>query len=230
MTAIQTLKNNEQKMTSTAELKPDTKSTTIFYPIQNPSLEELQKMVGGNIGLIYFGEPVVNEFQINFSNGTKKRYNLSRGTKKMYINEEGIPMHLPFNPQATEMAGQPIVGNAVVMDPWMFPFALDSEDEEDSLTCSGCCVEIVRESRAHDNIHISDDGEKIWCEDCICGCEKCAEAHPHIFSSNSISTNCGCEKCAEAYPEDNSPHSYCEICDKERLGLYCVLCGECECE
>ena len=54
----------------------------------------------------------------------------------------------------------------------------ECEEEErplKELTCWVCCVRIVRESREHDNIHISADGEKIWCEDCLCGCEKCNE-------------------------------------------------------
>ncbi len=74
---------------------------TITYPKQKLSLEELQKLVGGFIELIYFSD----------------------GTQKMYINEEGKNLNLPLNPQASELVGQRIVGNVVVVD---------SHNDEDS--------------------------------------------------------------------------------------------------
>ena len=41
----------------------------------------------------------------------------------MYINEEGKNLNLPLNPQASELVGQRIVGNVVVVD---------SHNDEDS--------------------------------------------------------------------------------------------------
>lgn len=57
------------------------------------TLEELQGFVGGYI------EPV----------------RLGPG-KTMLVNEEGLGMELAYNSVASELAGQPLVGNAVVVD------------------------------------------------------------------------------------------------------------------
>lgn len=57
------------------------------------TLEELQGFVGGYI------EPV----------------RLGPG-KTMLVNEEGLIQELPYNSKASQLAGQVIVGNAVVVD------------------------------------------------------------------------------------------------------------------
>lgn len=58
---------------------------------ERPSLEEAQKAVGGYVEII----PV--------------------GDGQLLVNEEGRIAGLPINPQASEAAGQPIVGNALLL-------------------------------------------------------------------------------------------------------------------
>lgn len=58
-----------------------------------PTLEEMQKMVGGYIQEVYVGDQDV----------------------QYWVNEEGLLLELPLNPKASMMLGQPIVGNLVVL-------------------------------------------------------------------------------------------------------------------
>lgn len=59
------------------------------------NLDELQEAVGGLIQIV----------------GTKHR-----DGKILVVNEEGLLKNLPLNWRATELAGQPIVGNALLTD------------------------------------------------------------------------------------------------------------------
>lgn len=59
---------------------------------RQPTLEELQKFVGGNIELVYL------------QNGDH-----------LIVNEEGLLLQLKKNHEASEIAGQTIVGNALVL-------------------------------------------------------------------------------------------------------------------
>lgn len=56
-------------------------------------LGELRKVVDGYIEIVY----------------------LSDG-KLMVVNEEGMPLQLPYNPVASLLAGQPIVGDVLVCE------------------------------------------------------------------------------------------------------------------
>ena len=58
---------------------------------KRPSLEEAQKAVGGYVEIL-----TVREGQLLF-------------------DEEGLLKKLPHNPEASEIAGQPIVGNALLL-------------------------------------------------------------------------------------------------------------------
>ena len=58
-----------------------------------PTLEEMQKMVGGYIEEVHVGDHNV----------------------QYWVNEEGILLELPLNPKASMMLGQPICGNLVVL-------------------------------------------------------------------------------------------------------------------
>jgi len=57
------------------------------------SLEELQKVVGGYIEIVY----------------------LSEG-RLMVVNEEGWLNNLPYNPSASEIYGHPIVGDVLICE------------------------------------------------------------------------------------------------------------------
>ena len=67
-------------------------STSVTELEREPSLDELQKMVGGYIEIV------------PMSDG-----------RLMYVNEEGRRLGLPHNEQASKMLGIPILGNVVVV-------------------------------------------------------------------------------------------------------------------
>tara|TARA_B100000214_G_C23954340_1_gene622021 strand:- start:1287 stop:1511 length:225 start_codon:yes stop_codon:yes gene_type:complete len=58
---------------------------------RSPSLEEAQKAVGGFVEVL----PVQDG--------------------QLLVNEEGLILSLPSNPSASQIAGQPIVGNALLL-------------------------------------------------------------------------------------------------------------------
>lgn len=62
--------------------------------MQDINLEALQVAVGGYIEVVY----------------------LSSG-QIMYVNEEGLIMNLPYNPQASALCDKHIVGDAVLLTP-----------------------------------------------------------------------------------------------------------------
>tara|TARA_Y100001973_G_scaffold31779_1_gene47945 strand:- start:85 stop:318 length:234 start_codon:yes stop_codon:yes gene_type:complete len=66
-------------------------NTTTTMTTSRPSLEEAQEAVGGFVEVI----PV------------------ERG--QLLVNEEGLLMSLPLNPTASQIAGRPIVGNALLL-------------------------------------------------------------------------------------------------------------------
>lgn len=57
-----------------------------------PTLEECQKFVGGLIAIV----PLMDGSQ-------------------MIVNEDGLPLDLPFNDKASQMAGQHLVGDVLVL-------------------------------------------------------------------------------------------------------------------
>jgi hypothetical protein len=59
---------------------------------ERPTLEQAQEYVGGWIQMI------------RLANGDQ-----------LIVNEEGLVHRLPFNPAASAIAGQPIVGNAMLL-------------------------------------------------------------------------------------------------------------------
>lgn len=65
---------------------------TITYFAEEPSLQELQKVVGGYIEAVP-----------------------THDGRVMYVNEEGLMRQLAFNPEASEMASRRIVGNVAVI-------------------------------------------------------------------------------------------------------------------
>lgn len=73
-----------------AERKNITETKTITD--KKLTLEEMQKFVGGLVELVYLG------------NGDH-----------LIVNEEGILLGLPRNQEATEIAGQIILGNALIL-------------------------------------------------------------------------------------------------------------------
>ena len=64
---------------------------TKILTASRPSLEEAQEAVGGFIEMI----PVEHG--------------------QLLVNEEGLIMSLPLNPTASQIAGRPIVGNALLL-------------------------------------------------------------------------------------------------------------------
>ena len=64
---------------------------TKIITASRPSLEEAQEAVGGFIEMI----PVDHG--------------------QLLVNEEGLIMSLPLNPTASQIAGRPIVGNALLL-------------------------------------------------------------------------------------------------------------------
>ena len=64
---------------------------TKIITASRPSLEEAQEAVGGFIEMI----PVEHG--------------------QLLVNEEGLIMSLPLNPTASQIAGRPIVGNALLL-------------------------------------------------------------------------------------------------------------------
>lgn len=70
-------------------------SQTIITPINGKefSLGEIQNFVDGYVEIIQLGK-----------------------SKKMYVNEEGLLAKLPMNEVASNLAGQPIVGNVLVIE------------------------------------------------------------------------------------------------------------------
>jgi hypothetical protein len=63
------------------------------------SLEQLQGSVEGYIELV----PMMNPMY---------------GDKVMFCNEDGIRLNKSFNPNASNIAGQRILGNAILCDKW----------------------------------------------------------------------------------------------------------------
>ena len=60
---------------------------------KEPTLAELQGLVGGLIEVVYLEDG-----------------------KQLIVNEEGVLLDLPLNQTASMLAGQPIVGNAVILE------------------------------------------------------------------------------------------------------------------
>lgn len=75
-------------------LKSDGTKTSRDFTNSSPSLEDLQEAVDGWLE----GIPVKS---------------LGRGV--LFANEEGLLRGLPFNEQASSLAGRPLVGNVVVL-------------------------------------------------------------------------------------------------------------------
>ena len=69
---------------------------------EQPTLEQMQKWVGGYV------EKVVN-FPIMGTEMRNKRF------KEFYVNEDGRSMGLTHNDGASKIAGQSLVGNAVLL-------------------------------------------------------------------------------------------------------------------
>lgn len=65
---------------------------------KKPTLQEMQSVVGGYIECL----KVTHEGH----------------TRTMVVNEEGLILGFPDNPEASEIAGRPIVGNAIVLEGW----------------------------------------------------------------------------------------------------------------
>lgn len=61
---------------------------------KKPTLEQLQKAVGGYIEKVRLPH---------------------QGQRYMYVNEEGLIHRLPLNPSASNLAQRPLVGDVVVM-------------------------------------------------------------------------------------------------------------------
>ena len=74
-------------------LKADGTTETVTFKGE-PNLETIQKAVGGYFEYI--------------------RLPAGNGHKKMVANEEGRMLGLPYNAKASELAGQPIVGDVGV--------------------------------------------------------------------------------------------------------------------
>lgn len=66
--------------------------TKTEYRKSKVSLEDAQKFVGGYVEVV------------------------SLGKRQMLVNEEGLLIGLPVNPEASQLAGQMIVGNALVLE------------------------------------------------------------------------------------------------------------------
>jgi len=71
----------------------------MFYMFNDkqPTLEEAQKIVGGLVEMVAMPKGKKAEVQ-------------------MLVNENGIVEQLPFNPNATVLAGKPIVGPAIILE------------------------------------------------------------------------------------------------------------------
>ena len=71
----------------------------MFYMFNDkqPTLEEAQKIVGGLVEMVAMPKGKKPEVQ-------------------MLVNENGIVEQLPFNPNATVVAGKPIVGPAIILE------------------------------------------------------------------------------------------------------------------
>jgi hypothetical protein len=64
-----------------------------------PSLEEAQKFVGGYVEVVSFVAPLESGNHV----------------AQLLVNEEGLLMGLPVNEEASRLAGQRIVGNALLL-------------------------------------------------------------------------------------------------------------------
>ena len=64
------------------------------------TLEQMQALVGGLIEVVYLNNDIDSPFK----------------TRTMIVNEDGIGLELPFNPLASAIAEQPIVGTVLVLD------------------------------------------------------------------------------------------------------------------
>ena len=72
--------------------RTDGQEETINTPPKHLSLGDAQRAIGGRVELVRLGS--------------------GRG---LLVNEEGLLKRLPLNAKATEIAGQPIVGDAVLV-------------------------------------------------------------------------------------------------------------------
>ena len=108
------------------------------------------------------------------------------------------------------------------------------EEQERTTTCSLCCVKIVREPHGNDNVHQSDDGECMLCENCIYEdyIADCSRCFYRFFSSGVRSyvelgwCDCGivCYACLTDFEKGIINHP--SGCGEGLDGFPCLVCGE----